>query len=52
MMSHRAGEAKSLLEKSLKVEPSVAAHLQMAQYHLNMVENDAAVAACRAAITL
>ncbi len=52
MMSHRAGEAKSLLEKSLKVEPSVAAHLQLAQYHLNMVENDAAVAACRAAITL
>ena len=52
MIAHRPGEAKSLLEKSLKVEPSVAAHLQLAQYHLNMVENDAAIAAARAAIAL
>jgi tetratricopeptide (TPR) repeat protein len=52
MVAHRPGEAKSLLEKSLRVQPTVAAHLQLAQYHLNMVENDAAVAACRAAISL
>lgn len=52
MLADRPGEAKSLLEKSLKVAPSTEGHLLLAQYHLRMVENDAAVAECRHALDL
>lgn len=52
MLADRGGEARSLLQKSLKIEPSADAHLLLAQYHLRMVENDAAIDECRRALSL
>ena len=52
IVAGRAGEAKSLLEKSIKIQPSHEAYRLLAQYHLLMVENDEAMATARASIDL
>lgn len=52
IVSGRPGEARSLLEKSIKASPSHEAFRLLAQYHLLMVENDEAIAASRASIEL
>lgn len=52
IVAGRPGDARSLLEKSIKVEPSHEAFRLLAQYHLLMVENDRAVEAAQASIDL
>lgn len=52
IVAGRPGDARSLLEKSIKIEPSHEAFRLLAQYHLLMVENDLAVAATQASIDL
>ena len=52
MLADRGGDARSLLQKSLKIEPSAEGHLLLAQYHLRMVENDAAIEECRRALAI
>lgn len=52
ILASRPGEARTLLEKSLRVAESVEAHLLLAEYHMRMVDNDAAIESCRAAVRL
>ena len=50
ILANQPAEARTLLEKSLRIEPSIEAWL--AKYHLRMVEDDEALAAGLAAIEL
>lgn len=52
ILANRPSEARTLLEKSIRIAPSTEAWLLLGRYHLRMVEDDAALAAGRAAIEL
>ena len=52
ILANQPAEAKTLLEKSIRIEPSIEAWLLLAKYHLRMVEDEAALAAGMAAIQL
>ena len=51
-LANQPAEARTLLEKSIRIGPSVEAWLLLARYHLRMVEDDSALAAGMAAIEL
>ena len=50
IVAGRPAEARTLVEKSLKVAPSVEGYRLLAQYHLLMVENDLAAEAVLKAV--
>ncbi len=52
IVAGRVGEARSLLEKSIRIRPTHDAYRLLAHYHLLMVEDEAAIAASRASMEL